>query len=233
MYRLAVFLWLLCLGMQQCPAADTDIIVHDDAGKQVTLASPARRVITLAPHLAEMVFAAGAGEFLVGTVEYSDYPPAAQSLPRVGDSFRIDVESILNMRPDVVLVWGSGNPKVLREHLADLQLNVVVLEPRQLEDIAEHLRIIGAITGKRKEAAEAARSYLEDLDELRREYADREKISVFYQISERPLYTINGEHVISALLRMCGGRNIFADLSALAPSVSTESVLQRNPEVIL
>lgn len=197
------------------------------------LAAPAQRIVTLAPHLAELVYAAGAGDRLVGTVEWSDYPPEAAALPRVGDAFRLDLEALAALEPDLLLGWRGGNPDHLLEQLGQRGYRVVALAPQRLYDIATQLVEIGRLAGTPGPAAAAAASFRAGLAELRAAQAGKPALRVFYQVSWRPLYTVGGHQLISEVLALCGGQNIFAELGELAPAVSMEAVIARDPEVIL
>lgn len=194
---------------------------------------PAQRIVSLAPHLTELVFSAGAGERLVGVVSYSDYPPAARELPRVGDAFSVDFETVVALRPDLVLAWEGGNPGPIIERLRSLGLQVETFAPVQLDDVARHLRRIGVLTGNEPEADRAAGEYLRTLDRLRTRYSGRRPVRVFYQVSSEPLYTVGGRSYINQIIDLCGGRNIFAGLEELAAVVSLEAVLTRDPELII
>jgi len=194
---------------------------------------PAQRIVSLAPNLTELVFTVGAGDRLVGADVFSDFPAAAQNIPRVGDAFQVDYERVLSLEPDLVLVWDTGTPEPVIEKLKHLGLNVERISTTQLGDIALALRQVGELTGTRATAEQAALAYSTAIEQLKLEHATDAPISVFYQISSTPLYTINGRHLISEMLALCGGRNMFADLEQLAPPVSLEAVLERNPETIL
>lgn len=191
------------------------------------------RIVTLSPHLAELVFAAGAGDLLVGTVEYSDYPPQASSIVRIGDAFRIDSEKLAALGPDLILAWPGGNPQPLIDGLRNDGYEVLELAATGLESVAIQLRRIGELTGHADRAGRAADLYLAKIDRLRVENLQKPPIRVFYQVAGRPLFTIGGKQVISEVVSLCGGINIFADLDSLAPVVSMETVLLRNPQVIL
>lgn len=191
------------------------------------------RVVTLAPNLTELVFAAGAGDALVGVSAYSDFPPAARRLPVVGDAFSIDRERLVLLDPDALFVWQSGTPAHVVEQLREAGFTVEVLRTRSLSDVDETLRQIGELTGRGSSASLAADRFSSELAALRRDYSGRPDISVFYQVSARPLYTINGEHYVSELISICGGSNIFANLGELAPAVSAEAVVARDPAVML
>jgi iron complex transport system substrate-binding protein len=213
------------------PAAEIRLI--DDAGRLVSLRQPARRIISLTPHLTELLFAAGAGSHIVGTVEFSDYPPAARSIPRVGDSAQLDLERILALKPDLILVWRDGNAQRQLQQLVQLGIPVFYNEPRRLPDIAHAIEQFGRLAGTEAVALPAARAFLARLAELRRRYAGRAPVRVFYQVWDRPLMTINGESLISHVIRLCGGTNVFAGLRPLTPEISTEAVLAADPEAIV
>jgi iron complex transport system substrate-binding protein len=206
--------------------------VSDDRSRPITLERPAERIISLAPHITELLFAAGAGELIVGTVDYSDYPEAAASIPRIGSHAGIDLERVLALKPDLVVAWHSGNPIRLVERLERLGIPVYVTEPRTLESIAEHIRKLGTLAGSEEMAERVARDFLDQLAELRQRYQERRPVSVYFQISGQPLMTVNGAHLISSVIRLCGGINIFAALSALAPAIALEAVLAADPDVI-
>lgn len=196
-------------------------------------AETAQRVVTFAPNLAEIVFAVGAGEHLVGVSAWSDYPRAVLDLPEVGDAFTIDQEQLSLLQPDLLLVWESGMPAHTVDELRQRGYRVEAISTRNLDAVADAMRRVGALTGKTATAETAAQRFVDDLDALRAAYRDAAPIDVFYQISTRPLYTINGQHFISEIIGLCGGRNIFGDLDQYAPSVSVEAVLDRDPEVML
>jgi iron complex transport system substrate-binding protein len=205
------------------------------AGVIVPAASPriAQRIVSLAPSLTELVFTVGAGERLVGADVFSNYPPQARSIARIGDAFQVDYERVLALDPDLVLVWDTGTPEPVIEKLRHLGLPVERISTTHLDDVPRALRRLGELTGTSATAEGAAQAYIRDLAELRGQNAGEAAIDVFYQISSAPLYTINSQHLISEIITLCGGRNVFADLDQLAPPVSREAVLERNPEVIL
>ncbi len=194
---------------------------------------PAVRIVTLAPHLAELVYVAGAGRQLVGAVEYSDYPAAARQVPRVGDAFRVDLEAIAAVRPDLILGWPSGNSQAVLDRLRRLGYRVVDLEPHTLEDIGGHIRLIGAVAGTEEMADRAAGDWDGGLAALRGRYGKLAPVSVFYQIAPQPLVTATGSHFIGEAIRLCGGINVFEHLAALTPVISQEAVIAAAPEVIV
>lgn len=209
------------------------IAVTDDTGRTVRLDDPAERIVSLAPHVTETLFEAGAGDRIVATVNHSDYPPAAEDIPRIGGYDRVNIERILDLDPDLVIGWESGNAQAQIKRLQDLGLTLYISEPRELSTIAESLERFGRLAGTGDTAREAARRYRQRLAGLRARYADREPIEVFYQIWNNPLMTINDDHLISDVIRGCGGTNVFRDLAKIAPRVSTEAVVMRDPQVII
>ncbi|MCC8391726.1 cobalamin-binding protein [Paraburkholderia sp. MMS20-SJTR3] len=209
------------------------ITVTDDSGATVTLPAPAQRVISLAPHVTELLYAAGGGSKMVGAVSYSDYPPAAEQLPRVGDNKALDLERIVALKPDLIVVWRHGNAQRQLERLRELHVPLFFSEPRRLDDIAVSLTKLGQLLGTSATADAAAAAYRSDIARLRAQYSQRPSVSVFYQVWDKPLMTLNGEHMISDVIALCGGRNVFAGLQPLVPTVSIEAVLAANPEAIV
>lgn len=191
------------------------------------------RVATLAPNLTELVFAAGASEALVGVSAYSDYPVAARELPQVGDAFAVDREQLALLEPDLLLAWEGGTPAHVVDELRRSGFRVESIRTRKLDDVAVALRRIGELTGSEATANDAAQKFMDALQELARAYAGRQRIRVFYQVDARPLYTINGEHYVSQIIDLCGGDNVFAGLADLAPAVTVEAVIEKDPEVLL
>lgn len=225
----------LCLSLLcalACLPARGEIVVTDASGTGIRLAAPARRIVSLAPHITELLFAAGAGDRVVGTAEYSDYPPAARDLPRVG-GHSLDLEAVVALKPDLVLGWQSGNPAAAVARLRALGLTVHLSEPDRIEDIAGELERIGLLAGTGLLANGAAKAFRERYATLAARYSRRSPVTVFYQIWKQPLMTVNGKQIISDAIRLCGGRNVFAQLPILAPTVTVEAVIAVNPEVIV
>ena len=226
-------LWMLLAVVCTIPVAAGELRVTDDAGRVVTLAQPARRIISLAPHVTEMLFAAGAGGKIVGAVEYSDYPQAARAIPRVGSFSRIDLERLLALKPDLAIGWKNGNHGADLERLEQLGVTLYVTDPHRLEDVANNIERLGLLAGSGPAARQAAGAFRARRAALQRRYGARPPVRVFYQIWDQPLMTVNGEHVISDVIRLCGGVNVFADLPLLAPSLDVEAVLRADPDAIV
>jgi iron complex transport system substrate-binding protein len=226
--HLVLFSLFFCLPVQA-----GEIQVRDDTGRTITLNAPAKRVVSLAPHVTELLFAAGAGDTLVGGVSYSNYPPEATRLPIIGSHERLNLEAILALKPDLLVAWKSGNIVTQVEQLGRLGIPVFYSEPRQLDDIASNLDRLGLLTGTSTTATAASEEFRHRLRGLAAQYANQTPMRTFYQIWHQPLMTINGEHLISQVITLCGGRNVFASLETLAPAVDREAVLRADPQVII
>lgn len=213
------------------PAAAT-VSAVDDAGATIELQRPAQRIVSLAPHITEQLFAIGAGDRIVGTTEFADYPPQAQRIARVARAHAVDLERVAAARPDLIVVWGSGYPPAVIEALRRLNVPVYVNEPGTLESIATSLERLGALTGA-PGAAPAAADFRARIAALRAQYAHRPPVAVFYQIWAQPLMTLGGRHALSDAIRLCGARNVFEHLAQIAPQVSIEAVLAAAPEIII
>ncbi len=191
------------------------------------------RIISLAPHITEILFAVGAGDEIIGAVEYSDYPEAANQITRIGNSSQLSYEVILSMQPTLVVAWQSGNGQEEIHRLEELGLKVYSYEPETLEDVAESLRVIGSLSGHTEEGAKQADAFHTRLRRLRAQYAESELVRVYYQLGNEPQMTLNGTHLVSDVIQLCGGENVFTDAIPLVPRVSVESVVRANPEAIV
>ncbi|MCX8085450.1 MAG: cobalamin-binding protein [Rhodocyclaceae bacterium] len=227
MTRLA---WLLLLFASAARAA---ISLTDDAGATLRFERPAARIVSLAPHITETLFAAGAGGKIVGAVDYSDHPEAARKIPRIGGYSKLDLEAILALRPDLAIGWLSGNSPAHVEKLRAAGIPVFLVQPSRIEDVAKNLERFGQLAGTGEAAQRAASEFRTRLAALHERHAARPKVRVFYQIWNQPLMTIGGGQIISDVIALCGGENVFAELKALAPQVSVEAVLAADPEVII
>lgn len=231
--RAISFLFPASALLHSAAAPAQPISVVDDRGKAVRLEQPARRIVALAPHLTELTFAAGAGPRLVGVARFSDFPAVARDLPEVGDAARVELERILLLKPDLILAWKSGSAARDVGRLERLGLPVFVSEPARLPDIPRLLRAIGVLAGTAADAERAASRIEREIRALRNRHAAAPRVRVFYEIWHRPLMTVNGVHIISDVIALCGGENVFADVSQLTPTVSLEAVLAAHPEAIL
>jgi iron complex transport system substrate-binding protein len=209
------------------------INVVDDRGHDIRLDHFANHIVSLSPNITELVFSAGAGGKLVGVSRYSDFPEAARSIPDVGDSSSLDLERIIALKPDLVIAWRSGNGRSDIEKLEKLGVPVFATEATRLEDIPRLLRTIGKLAGTATHAESAASAYEEELRQIKRNYGDGRKISVFPLIWHQPLMTVNGKHVISDIINICGGINIFESASSITPVISAENLLEADPSVII
>jgi iron complex transport system substrate-binding protein len=226
----AVFCGLLCAAVQ---AVAAPVSVVDDAQRTVALPAPARRIVSLAPHATEMLFAAGAGGYIVGVTEYSDYPPAATHIPSVGSGVALDLERIIQLKPDLVIGWNNGNAAAQIEKLATLGVPLFKSEPHDYATIASSIERLAHLAGTDSVGKTAADKFRLRLQDMRSKYSGRTRVTVFYQIWRSPLMTLNGTHMVSAALQLCGGDNIFATLPQVAPTVSVEAVLKADPQAII
>ncbi|HYD80024.1 MAG TPA: cobalamin-binding protein [Paucimonas sp.] len=220
---------LLCLGA----AARAEIAVVDDSKHVVSLKAPARRIVSLAPHATELLFALGAGNRITGVIEYSNFPPEAQRIPTVGSATAIDVERIVAMKPDLVVIWGSGNLAGQVAKLRSLGIPVYDCEPHDFEAIASSFERLAKLTATESAGNPLAAGFRARLAALAERYRARAPVTVFYQIWREPLMTLNDVHMASAVIRLCGGKNIFGNLQPIAPTVSVEAVLKADPQAIL
>ncbi|MGH8853464.1 MAG: cobalamin-binding protein, partial [Telluria sp.] len=231
MRALATCVWallaLVALG------AEAAVTVVDDAGRRVTVQQPARRVISMAPHATELLFAAGGGARVVGAMNFSDYPEAAKAIPLVGSNSQIDMERVLALKPDLIVVWHTGNTTRQIAQVESLGVPVFHSEPRKLGQVADNIERLGQLLGTGPVAQAAASSLRARLARLEAQYSKRSPVTVFYQIWDQPLYTLNDAQIASDAIRICGGRNVFGALKVVAPEVGVEAVLAADPEAIL
>ena len=220
---------LLVLGCAKAFA----VSAVDSDGRRISLAAPAGRIVSLAPHVTEQLFAAGAGAKLVGVSEYSDYPEEAKRLPRVASSGAVNLEMVLALKPDLVVAWRLEATAAALARLESLGLPVFYSEPRRLAQIPDMIEALGELAGSGVTAKPLAQSLRRELARLGTTYQGKRPVSVFYQISERPLMTLGGGQFVSDAIALCGGRNIFADATVMAPVVNVETVLAADPEAIL
>ncbi len=225
--------WGLAIASTALAGTASAITVIDDRGRTIQLTQPAQRIVSLAPHLTELLFAIGAGDRIVATVAHADFPPEAKNIPRVGTATQLDLERIVAIRPDLLIVWDSGSPRAALERLERLGLPVYYSEPSDFDGIAANLRRLGLLAGHGPRAEQVASEFLTTIDTLHGKYADRPTIPLFYQVWDQPLMTVNDSHLIGKAIQLCGGRNIFGQLEALVPRPGLESVLAADPEAIV
>jgi iron complex transport system substrate-binding protein len=228
--RIAWLMIVMLVGASPAAAAEA---FTDDAGQRVVVEAPARRIVTLAPHLAELAFAAGAGERVVGVSSYTDWPEPARGLPVIASNGQVDLERLVLAQPDLVLAWTSGVPRQQVAAIERLGIRVVSVEIRRLEDVGVWLRRIGLLAGTSADASRAATAYDRDLAALAAAHRGRASVSTFYEIWHDPLMTLSGAHLVSQMLTLCGGRNVYADAPVLAPVVSLEALIAARPVAVL
>lgn len=224
---LLFFLLLLTLPLR------AEIRVLDDVGNAITLSRPAQRIVTVAPHAMELVYAAGGLSRIAGKSSHSHYPPTARAIPEIGDNRQIDVERVLALKPDLLVAWQHGVSQRQLDRLRQYGIAVYISDPRRLADIPDSIERLATLLGTEKRAAVEAKRLRRKLAWLRGHYGQRKVVSVFYQVSDRPLYTLNDQHIIGEAIRLCGGTNVFGMMKTLAPQVGIEAVLAANPDAII
>jgi iron complex transport system substrate-binding protein len=231
-------LLLLCIVLllpDHVDAARSRFVAVDSEGNTISLTAPARRIVSLSPHITELLFAAGAGEYVVGVVEYSDYPLTAKKILRVGSALRVDMEELVLLKPDLVVAWTSGNSAGDIAAIKRFGIPIFYSDPKQLRDIPAALNNLAKLTATEEMAARSSAIYTKKYEKLlgaARQRGDKE-VSVFYQLWHKPLMTVNSNHIINDVIELCGGKNVFSYLPALTPVVGIESVITANPQVIV
>lgn len=220
---------LLALGSQ----AQAEISVVDDSGNTVRLAQAARRIVSLAPHITETLFAAGAGERIVGAVDFSNYPLAARRIARIGSYAQVDLERVAALQPDLIVAWQSGNAAAHLERLRAFGFPIYFSQANRIEDIAIEIERLGVLAGTAAVANGAAESFRRRLAGLHRRYGSRPRVRTFYQIWKHPLMTVGRQQIISDVIQLCGGTNVFGGLDTMAATVGVEAVIAADPEAIV
>lgn len=221
------------LTLWQAPVQATDVCAVDDTGTEVCLEQPASRIAALSPGATELVWAAGAGENVVAVVSFSDYPEAATKVPSVGSHTRMDLERLIELQPDLVIGWVTGNPPEQLEAIRDLGVPVFSIEPRTFEAVSQTIERLAILAGTEEEGFAEAERFRQGIARLESQYRNAEPVPVFYQVWDEPLMTVNDEHLIGKVITLCGGVNVFGDLDRLVPRISPEAVIGANPEAIL
>jgi iron complex transport system substrate-binding protein len=229
--RAVKWVWLAVLlhAGVACAGAITE---SDDAGHVITLEAPAKRIVSLAPNITEILFHIGAGGLILGADEYSNYPEAAKAIPRINNHASVNYEAVLALEPDLVLGWQSGNGQ-FPARVRALGLPVFEIEPRVLEDIPKLFVRMGRLVGHEQEATTRADDFNRRLQALRTHEQGKRAVRVFYQIWDEPLMSLNDHHIVGDVIKLCGGVNVFGTAAPLVPYVSIEAVLQADPEVII
>lgn len=194
-------------------------------------------IITLSPHLAEIVSELGATDQLIGVSDASNFPTSVKQIKRVADFQNINLELIKQLNPDIILIWKTGTSAkqqlALKSIFKNSSTQLIETDASSLSEIATEFERLGKIIGKENQGKEIAIKFREKLKQIEIQNRNKPSVSVFYQAWPSPLMTLNGKHLISDMIRICSGKQIFSDQNILVPTVSIESVIQLNPEVIL
>ena len=213
--------------------AQADRCVTDDADNEICLDEPAQRIVALSPGATELIWAAGAGDQVVGVVSYSDYPEEAKEVESVGSHTRMDMEKLLSLEPDLLIGWVTGNPAEQLERLEEMGQTIYYTEPHDFDAIASNIERMSVLAGTEEAGHQRTAEFRDGIEALRSEYADADPVRVFYQVWDEPLMTVNGEHFIHQVIELCGGDNVFAPLDRMVPRIGDESVLEQDPEAII
>ncbi|WP_456021247.1 cobalamin-binding protein [Pseudomonas protegens] len=191
------------------------------------------RVVSLAPSLSEIVVELDSADLLVGVLDAGERPAEIASVASVGRYGQLDMEQLLSLKPDLLLLWPGSVGPAQRDQLKRLGIPTFVAEPHSLDQLSTQIEAIATQLGRPERGLKLATDLRQALTDLRQRYHREVPLRVFYQVWDKPLYTVGGGQIISDALEVCGARNVFADLSLPAPQVSIEAVLQHDPEVIL
>lgn len=244
---LAAFLCLFSLALHaapvaqksvaQAPVSQNQLSQIDADGNVLSLPKPAQRIVTLAPHVTDMLVALGAGKQIVGVSDDHEtrgaYAHSLSGYPVVADAAALNYEKILALKPDLVITWGSGTPRAWIAQLRRIGLPVFVLEARKLPDIGRQIQQLGLLTGHETLAAQQQATYDAELKALQQRYSAGRRLHYFYQVWAQPLYSLGSDHLISQGLALCGADNIVPAGPVMAPLINPEFVLTSDPDVIL
>ncbi|WP_420592215.1 cobalamin-binding protein [Bacterioplanoides sp.] len=231
----SVYRWIIgvCASLCLSQVSYAEFTLTDDAGVTHTFDKPVQRIVSLMPHGTELLFEVGAGDLILGTVKYSDYPQAATEIPVVGGYSGLNIEAIAALNPDILLSWPEGNASRELQRLQQLGFKLYASDPITFRGIADNLRKLGKMTGREQQGNAAADRFMSEVIDLEETFSHQKPLSVFYQVWHEPLMTQNKDTFISKAIELCGGENIFGDLRIRAPQVSLESVLATDPQVIV
>jgi vitamin B12 transport system substrate-binding protein len=192
-----------------------------------------QKIIALSPHSVELLYAIGAGDRIIGTLEYADYPKAALKIPRIGNFNGIQIEKVVELQPDLIIAWKSGNKSSDLAKLQSLGFNIYYSQPQNIAEIGKELLELGKLTNLVKEAEIVAHEMMSQYQTIKNRNKSKQSVNVFYQLWHDPIRTIGPDNWTQSLINDCNGKNIFNDATSQYPVVSLESVLVKNPEVII
>jgi len=201
--------------------------------EQASSKEPVQRIIALAPHSVEILFSIGAGDRIIATTDYADYPQAALNIPRVGSHNGIQIERVVELKPDLIIVWESGNKLVDIQKLKSLGFNIFYTRPNKISHISDEIRRLGELTGLQQRARKIIDQLETKHHQIKNKYKSKSKVKTFYQLWHKPLTSVGPDSWVESLLNDCHAENIFHNASSSYPVVSIESVLVKNPQVII
>ncbi len=190
-------------------------------------------IIALSPHIVEMLFDIGAGDQIIGTTSFADYPEQAKKIPRIGNYMRIQIERVIELQPDIIIAWKSGNPSDDLARLAQLGFNIVYSQPHSFKDIANELRLFATLTGHEEKGKTVAKKFEQELNVITKTYQDKIEITGFYELWSRPLTTIAKKSWPQQFLNICKVKNPFEQVLTPYPQISIEQVLPASVQLII
>ncbi len=236
LYQNSLLLIILLAHLVICTVTHAQIQVKDDSSQIIILQQPAKNVISLSPGLTELIYSAGGAQYLKGVVSYSDFPEQAKEIPQVGSYNALDLEKIIALQPDLVVAWKSGNPTHQVEQLIKLGLTVYISEPNNFMDIPRTINTLGKLMGTETISEQNSIHFINEFKRLETIYQNKIKSKnkrTFIQIWNKPVMSVNKDHLISKVITFCGGENIFAQAKGLTSAPSIESILVNNPDLII
>lgn len=208
--------------------ANVDEIIELSKEKRQNL-----RIIALAPHIVESLFEVGAGQQIIATTAHADHPEAAKDILQIGNYARLQIEKIIQLQPDLVIAWKTGNPGDDLARLEKYHTKVVYSNPTTLAQVGDELLMLGQLTGREEAARKAANQYQQKLTALEQRYSDKTPVITFYELWSRPLRTVANNAWPQQQLALCGAKNPFANATDDYPSVGLEQALVTLPQVII
>lgn len=193
----------------------------------------AQKIIALSPHAVEMLFAIGAGDRIIATIEHADYPQQALNIPRIGNHTGIQIEKLVELQPDLVVGWKSGNKQTDLHKIKSLGFNIYFTYPQSLKHLQQDLLKLGEFTGLKKNAEQVAKEVKQAYLTIKQKYANKKPVKVFYQLWHKPLRTISSGSWIDSMIKDCQGSNLFSETKNAYPVIAIEDVLVKDPQVII
>ena len=206
---------------------------NKEVNKELNIEESKPTIIALAPHIVEMLYDVGAGGQIIGTTAFADYPEQAKAIPRIGNYVRLQLERVIELQPDLIIAWRSGNPSDDLARLEQLGFNVVYSQPHTFADIAKEIRSFAKLTGHSEQGEQVAHKFEQELAQITKAYQDKTKITGFYELWSRPLTTVAKGSWPQQFLNICQVHNPFKPVLTPYPQISIEQVLPASVQLII